>query len=327
MKTRTRGSKGPSFKQVRSGLPTVGHWSINAVHNADCVAALSSVPSDSFDVVVTSPPYWGQRTTRGLGSEADPRDYIANLVRVLTEVMRCLKPSGTLWLNLGDAYNTPINWREDDHIYSSLGKDRAGLAASNSAYVKNRARRRAFIQRDVEWLRYGNLLAIPYRVVVALADRGFLFRGEVIWEKARPLPEGLCRRPHRRHEGIYIFAKNERHLFQTKPPIGSIWKLVQAPNSLPHYSTFPLDLPLSCIKASGLKARGLILDPFMGSGTTGEAAKMLGHDYLGFEIDEGICKLANSRLNEIARKELASGALQRQVLLPIGASNSSQPRR
>ena len=57
---------------------------------------------------------------------------------------------------------------------------------------------------------------------LALSDLGFLFRGEVIWEKARPLPEGLCRRPHRRHEGIYIFAKDERHTFATKPPVGSV---------------------------------------------------------------------------------------------------------
>ena len=74
-------------------------------------------------------------------------------------------------------------------------------------------------------MQYGNLLAIPYRVVIALCDLGFLFRGEVIWEKAKPLPEGNCRRPHRKHEGIYIFSKFERHSFQVKPPVGSILKL------------------------------------------------------------------------------------------------------
>ena len=110
-------------------------------------------------------------------------------------------------VNIGDSYNTPINWREDDHEYSSLGKDRKGLPPTNSAYSKNRGRRRAFIQKNVGWLQYGNLLAIPYRVVLAMTDEGFLFRGEIIWEKSRPLPEGICRRPHRRHEGIYIFAR------------------------------------------------------------------------------------------------------------------------
>jgi DNA modification methylase len=206
--------------------------------------------------------------------------------------MRCLKPTGTLWLNVGDSYNTPINWREDDYIYSSLGKDGRGLSPDNSAYTKNRGRRRAFLSEDVGWLKYGNLLAIPYRVVIAMCDSGFLFRGEVIWEKARPMPEGLCRRPHRRHEGIYVFAKHERHLFRLKPPVGTIFKLVQTPNLTSHSSTFPLDLPLQCIKASGLERRGVIFDPFMGSGTTGKAARMLDHDFLGFEVDAAVCQVA-----------------------------------
>ena len=274
------------------GADYLGPWKLDSVHNVDCLMALRQVPSDSVDVCVTSPPYWGQRGSGGLGSEADPREYVKNLVTILAEVLRCVKPSGTLWLNLGDSYNTPINWREDDHQYSSLGKNGDGLPPTNSAYTKNRGRRRAFLSDEVSWLKYGNLLGIPYRVILALTDIGFLFRGEVIWEKSRPLPEGLCRRPHRRHEGIYIVAKDERHSFRTKPPVGSVWKLLQTPNMTPHCSTFPLDLPINCIEAAGLSSRGIILDPFMGSGTTGRAALMLNHRFLGFEIDASVCAIA-----------------------------------
>jgi DNA modification methylase len=211
--------------------------------------------------------------------------------------MRCLKPSGTLWLNIGDCYNTPINWTEDDYGYSTLGKNGNGFPASNQAYSKKRGHRRAFLQDDVGWLKYGNLLAIPYRVVLSLTDLGYLFRGEVIWEKSRPLPEGLCRRPHRRHEGIYILAKDERHSFAVKPPVGSVWRLVQTPNRLPHCSTFPVDLPIQCIKATALPGKLLVFDPFMGSGTTGKAAATMGHDFLGFEIDSKYCDIANSWIN------------------------------
>jgi len=263
----------------------VGPWALNTVYNVDCLVGLTQIPSDTIDVIVTSPPYWGQRDGLGLGTEEDPREYIRHLVAILAEAMRCLKPSGTFWLNIGDAYNTPINWREDDYVYSSLDPDGRGLPQTNSAYIKPRGRRRAFIDSTEGWLQYGNLLAIPYRVVAAMCDLGFLFRGEVIWEKTKPMPEGRCRRPHRRHEGIYIFAKSERHLFQTQPPVPSVWKLVQTPNMTPHCSTFPLDLPIQCIKAAGLTERGIVLDPFMGSGTTGKAAVMLNHDYVGFEID------------------------------------------
>ena len=270
----------------------LGPWKVNCIHNVDCLAGLREMPPDTIDVCVTSPPYWGQRGSGGLGSEPDPRSYVENLVIVLAEVMRCLKPSGTLWLNLGDSYNTPINWREADYQYSSLGKEGSGLPPDNSAYTKNRGRRRAFLSDEVSWLSYGNLLAIPYRVVLALSDRGFLFRGEVIWEKSRPLPEGVCRRPHRRHEGIYIIAKDERHAFRVKPPVGSVWKLVQTPNLTPHCSTFPLDLPIQSIEAAGIAGSGIVLDPFMGSGTTGRAALMLNHRFIGFELNPEICKIA-----------------------------------
>ncbi|MGH9447529.1 MAG: DNA methyltransferase, partial [Terriglobia bacterium] len=165
--------------------PAIGRWRLNTIHNSDCLAGLAEVPSDSFDLVVTSPPYWGQRQSGGLGDEPDPRDYVRTLVTILSETMRCLKPSGTLWLNLGDSYNTPINWSEVDYRYSTLGKDHNGFPASNQAYSKKRGRRRAFIQKDVGWLQYGNLLAIPYRVVIGLTDMGYLFRGEIIWEKSR----------------------------------------------------------------------------------------------------------------------------------------------
>jgi DNA modification methylase len=287
---------------------TIGPWELNKTHDQDCLAGLKQVPNDSFDVVVTSPPYWGQRGSKGLGSEPDPRDYVRNLVTILAEALRCLKPSGTLWLNIGDSYNTPINWREEDHNYSSLGKDGNGLSPTNSAYTKNRGRRRAFIEKQVGWLQYGNLLAVPYRVVLGLTDLGFLFRGEVIWEKSRPLPEGICRRPHRRHEGIYILAKTEQHAFRIKPPVGSVWKLVQTPNLLPHCSTFPLDLPLQCISASGVVGRGLIFDPFMGSGTTGKAARMAGHDYIGFELDPEMCKIANTDETDAAQQSISFDA-------------------
>lgn len=276
----------------------LGPWRLDTVHNTDCAEGLREVPEESLDVVVTSPPYWGQRGGGGLGSEPDPRDYVSNLLAILTEAMRCLKPTGTLWLNIGDAYNTPINWRSTDHAYSSLGADGKGLPPSNSAYTKNRGRRRAFIEKNTGWLQYGNLLAIPYRVVLAMTEAGFLFRGEVIWRKSRPLPEGRCRRPHRRHEGIYIFAKDERHFFRTRPPVGSVWELVQTPNRTRHCSTFPLDLPTRCIEAAGLDGVGIICDPFMGSGTTGRAALALGHRFLGFELDVETCKLANSFIRE-----------------------------
>lgn len=181
---------------------------VNRIYPMDCSIGLRQLAEGSIDVAVTSPPYWGQRESPGVGVEEDPRDYVTAIGDTLDLTMRTLKPTGLLWLNIGDAYNTPGNWRVADHKYSSLGPDGNGLDAANSAYTKRRAKRRAFVSRDSPWLQYGNLLALPYRVVIGLCDLGYLFRGEVIWEKSRPMPEGRCRRPPRRHESIYIFAKD-----------------------------------------------------------------------------------------------------------------------
>ncbi|MFB2983259.1 DNA methyltransferase [Microseira sp. BLCC-F43] len=152
-------------------------FELNRIHHMDCLEGLRQMPENFVDIAITSPPYWGQRGDEGIGLEKDPRDYVKNLTEILLEVMRVLKPTGLLWLNLGDAYNTPINWRLDDLKYSTLGANGNGLAPSNSAYTKDRGTRRAFIQKEVGWLQYGNLLALPWRIVLNLCDRGMYYRG------------------------------------------------------------------------------------------------------------------------------------------------------
>jgi DNA modification methylase len=248
--------------------------------------------------VVTSPPYWGQRAGQGIGGEADPRAYLARVTAVFARIRPKLKPRGVAWINLGDAYDTPVNWREADRAYSTLGPAQQGLGAANSAYTKPRARRRAFVEPGVPWLAYGNLLALPYRLVIALSDAGWLFRGEVVWRKKNAMPEGRCRRPHRQHEGVYLLAPREDHAFRTSPPVKSVWEIGGEKVSGPaHFSRFPVELPARCIEAYGAAGPGVVvLDPFAGSGTTGVAALRLGCSFVGFEIDPARAAAANARL-------------------------------
>ncbi|MDS4019143.1 MAG: DNA methyltransferase [Candidatus Competibacter sp.] len=130
----------------------LGFFALDQVYLGDCLELIPQLPNDSIDVVVTSPPYWGQRRSNGTGGKEDPRDYLAFLVRVFTAILPKLKPEGIIWINLGDAYNTPVNWREDERRYCSLGTDNDGLAAHNSAYTKSR-----MIEKGVH--RQGNRLA------------------------------------------------------------------------------------------------------------------------------------------------------------------------
>jgi len=92
--------------------------------------------------------------------------------------------------------------------------------------------------------------------------------------------------------------------YRVKPPVPSIWKLVQTPNKTPHCSTFPLDLPMQCISAAAVEGRGVVLDPFMGSGTSGRAARLSGHEFLGFELDAKTCAFAHDYISAPAANSL-----------------------
>lgn len=286
----------------------LGPFQLNKVHQGDCLELIAQLPDESVDIVVTSPPYWGQRRSNGAGVEEDPRDYLAFLIAVFARFLPKLKSEGILWINLGDAYNTPVNWREDDRRFSTLGADRNGLSAHNSAYVKPRMQRKAFIDKETRWLQYGNLLALPYRLVLGLTDAGYLYRGEVIWRKKNPLPEGRCRRPHRHHESIYLLTRNERHHFRVAPPIKSVWEFAnEKMDGVKHFSRFPEELPRRCIDAYGVFGKEVIVvDPFSGSGATGRAALRLGCSYLGFEIEPAQVAAANQRLLEV--EEIGTGS-------------------
>ena len=265
-------------------MQSIGPFNPNEVVLGDCLELGRRLPDASIDVLVTSPPYWGQRTSAGTGVEEDPREYVQSLVSIFKTILPKLKPDGIVWINLGDAYNTPVNWRLDDRVYSSLGPDKEGLGLENSAYTKPRAKRKAFIDKKTPWLQYGNLLALPYRLVASLCDEGYLFRGEVIWRKRNAMPEGRCRRPHRQHESIYLLARSQDHSFRVAPPVGSVWEFGnERIDGLAHFSRFPEELPRRCIEAYGKSgAEVVVLDPFSGSGTTGIAATKLGCTYIGF---------------------------------------------
>jgi DNA modification methylase len=286
-------------------MAAIGEFRLNRVYEGDCLELARRLPGDSVDVVVTSPPYWGQRTSGGVGVEPDPRAYLDALTERFVALLRALKPGGLVWINIGDAYNTPVNWRRNDYAYSSLGPDGAGLKPDNSAYVKPRLKRKAFLDKSTPWLAYGNLLALPYRLTLALCDRGFLFRGEVVWKKANPMPEGKCRRPHRAHEGIYLFAKAERHDFRVTPPVKSVWEFANdGPHGVRHFSRFPQELPRRCIAAHGSTGPGVVvLDPFSGSATTGLAAIGMGCSYIGFELDSALVEASNATLAVAVRAQ------------------------
>ena len=281
-------------------MENLGEFQLNRAHVGDCLELARRLPPESIDVIVTSPPYWGQRTSGGIGVEADPRKYLDALTDRLVVLKRALKACGLLWINLGDGYYSV----EADWV----------TAMRDAIEARLKIARKAFEAASVPWLQYGNLLALPYRLTIALCDRGFLFRGEVVWRKANPMPEGKCRRPHRAHEGIYLFVKSERHEFQVCPPVKSVWEFPnEHPNGVRHFSRFPLELPKRCIEAYGKRGPEIVvLNPFSGSATTGVSAIALGCSYLGFEIDPKLAEGSNRHLDEVLKNGIAGRARQRR---------------
>ena len=294
-----------------SELPVQIPVTESGVFQGDCLELIPRLPDMSVDIVVTSPPYWGQRQSLGNGTEEDPREYVAFLKAVFIALLPKLKQKGIVWLNMGDAYNTPINWGPKDYKYSSLGADRSGFSADNAAYTKPRFRRKAFVDKTSGWLQYGNLLMLPQRLLMELVESGYLYRGEVVWAKKNAMPEGRCRRPHRKHESIYLLAKHERHSFRVTPPTPSVWTFAnESINGLQHRSRFPTELPRRCIEAYGQYGRDVVtLDPFSGSGTTGIAASEFGCTYIGFEVDGEQVEESRRRL-EVVNRQFRLGAIE-----------------
>jgi DNA modification methylase len=253
----------------------------------DVMDGLRSMPDGVVQCVVTSPPYWGLRdygVEGQLGLEKTPEEYVAKMVEVFREVRRVLRDDGTLWLNLGDSYTgSGVN---DGRTNAGLnqGNAREGNLGSSRPNTK------------IEGLKPKDLVGIPWRVAFALQADGWYLRSDIIWAKPNPMPEGVTDRPTKSHEYIFLLSKSARYFYDaeaiaeacvndnTTRNKRSVWTVATAPRKGSHFATFPLELPELCIKA-GTKQGDVVLDPFLGSGTVAEVARLNNRIGLGFELN------------------------------------------
>jgi site-specific DNA-methyltransferase (cytosine-N4-specific) len=179
------------------------------VHHGDARAVLPTLPAESIDAVVTSPPYWRQRSYLAdddplkpleLGSEATFDEWVANLLGICLELRRVLRSEGSLWMVLGDRFVAHGGQR-----HSGIGKReymRQGLP-----------RDRTTLRGYPEGLRRKSLMLAPYRLAIALCDQGWILRDRVVWAKTNGLPESVGDRLHVRDEVIFRFTLRERAYF------------------------------------------------------------------------------------------------------------------
>jgi DNA modification methylase len=189
-----------------------------AIHEGDALAVLSTLPDESVQCCVTSPPYWGLRdygVSGQLGLEATPDEYVARMVAVFREVRRVLRDDGTLWLNMGDSYtgsgkggNPDAGKQATNYGSQTVGTlyGKTGETARQAA-VTNVSRRLCAQMGAAP----KNLVGIPWRVAFALQADGWYLRSDIIWAKPNPMPESVTDRPTKAHEYLFLLAKSEQY--------------------------------------------------------------------------------------------------------------------
>lgn len=169
----------------------------------DALDVLKTLDSESVDCCITSPPYWGLRdygVEGQLGLEKSPEDFVNKLVAIFKEAKRVLKNEGTLWLNLGDSYNsTPIGRQVDPKRLTSNGE-----------YSYD------FKKPFWDGLPAKNLIGIPWRVAFALQADGWYLRQDIIWAKPNPMPESVTDRCTKSHEYIFLLSKSPKYYFDNE---------------------------------------------------------------------------------------------------------------
>ena len=243
---------------------------------------------------VTSPPYYGLRNygdeENQIGHEQTPEEYVEEMVKVFRLVRDCLTDDGTVWLNIGDSY---YNYRPGKG--QALSKQ---TLAKNDQDLPSKCARRG---NKLDGLKEKDLIGIPWLLAFALRADGWYLRQDIIWNKPNPMPESVRDRCTKSHEYIFLLSKSQNYCFDVdaiKEPTRrkrSVWDITKKPYKDAHFAVFPPDLIEPCIKA-GSERGDIILDPFMGSGTTAMVSKQLGRDYIGCELHEEYGKLIQDRL-------------------------------
>lgn len=257
----------------------------------DCLEVMAALPTGGVDCVVTSPPYWGGVRDYGddgqIGLERRPEDYVAALLEVFRDVRACLRPDGTLWLNVGD-------------VYAASGKGGGGSAAANRNCWDSVRDRKGF-RMPPDGYKMKDLTLVAFQLADALRRDGWYLRSTIIWEKTAAVEPLRADRPAVSHEYLFLLSPSEHYrTFGAGLPWWNrtVWQIRS--ESIPgHPAPMPLELARRCV-AMGSEPGDMILDPFAGAGTTLLAAYKAGRKAIGIDLKPEYLELARRRLADAA---------------------------
>lgn len=296
---------------------------LNKIINGNSLEVLKTIPDNSIDCCITSPPYWGLRDyghDEQLGSEKHFKDFINNLCNIFDEIKRVLKDTGTCFVNLGDTYGTQSG----------------GMAGGYTEPKYGHTETRKVKQPNINM--HKSLCLIPERFAIEMIDRGWTLRNQIIWHKPNQMPSSAKDRFTVDFEKVFFFVKKPNGYYfeqqleksiwaefdkrsEVKGGVKSngksasgiyatnkvvyteggmrnvrtVWTVNTEPSTEAHFATYPQRLVERMLKA-GCPENGIVLDPFFGSGTTGIYAKKSNRNYVGIELNNEYVKIAENRL-------------------------------
>ncbi len=275
---------------------------IDTVLYGDCRQKLKEIANSGSKarMCVTSPPYYGLRDygkeDSQIGLEESPEEFVDQLVEVFRGVHNCLTEDGTLWLNIGDSY---YNYRG--------GKGQALPKQSVSTTEQDLPQKNPRRGNKLKGYKEKDLIGIPWMLAFALRKDGWFLRQDIIWSKPNPMPESVADRCTKSHEYIFLLSKNQNYYFDVDsikiPTVDgkklkrrkSVWEVKKKAFRGAHFAVYPHELIKPTILA-GSEEGDIILDPFMGSGTTAAVSKSLKRHYLGCELHEEYENLIQKRI-------------------------------
>jgi hypothetical protein len=263
-----------------------------------------------------------KRIDEQLGLEDTPEEYIKSMVEVFRCVWDVLEDDGTLWVNIGDSYCNSNGFARASPEYQREGRN--NMPANDRKLDKLHA----------TGLKTKDLIGIPWMLAFALRADGWYLRQDIIWSKPNAMPEPVQDRCTKSHEYVFLLSKSHKYYYDIEaiqePAIyagddrgsrtdsrrgteansvsgktgefknkRSVWTVTTKPYSGAHFAVFPTELIEPCILA-GAPVGGIVLDPFMGSGTTAQVAQDLGRQYIGCELNPEYGKLQKKRTAQIS---------------------------
>jgi len=322
---------------------------MNKLFVGNSLEILKTFEDNYIDCVVTSPPYWNLRKYDApdgdygdwkgqLGLEKDFNQYLDHLVNIFKEIKRVIKPTGTIWINIGDTYGRGMSGKMSPTHKFSEGANKSLDFVQSSFHVNK------------------SLCMIPQRLAIRLIDElGLVLRNQIIWHKPNGLPSSATDRFTNNYELMYFFVKSDKYYFDMiyepfaestfkrvhnfidndekydpskhkwninsggQPPMQilenisktifvsqgkhktCIWSIPTANSHDAHFAVFPeqlAEIPISV----GCPKGGIVLDPFCGSGTTGVVAKKLGRDFWGIDISSVYVKMSDKNCKKLQHK-------------------------